>query len=186
MLTFDADDTLFPGGCSLSEDDWIVDAILTFLRKGLAQWFCCCNMLSALLQAYFHRTFAITVGCNSVCPLQPAGLMVAVVTAAGYPGADGARKFVPAPPPNFVLDYDSPSRYEARLRGLLDAMISQGMDAKTTRRFFVLGGECNYLCQCNSGVLEPIEFNSLHFIFEPTENSYMQRNSGTTIGPLQR
>ncbi len=115
-----------------------------------------------------HRTFASTVGCNSVCPLQHAGLMVAVVTAAGYPGADGARKFVPAPPPNCVLDCDPPSRYEARLRGLLDAMISQGMDAKTTRRFFVLGGECNYLCQCNSGVLEPIEFNSLHVIFEPT------------------
>ena len=37
MLTFDADDTLFPGGCSLSEDDWVVDAILTFLRKGLSR-----------------------------------------------------------------------------------------------------------------------------------------------------
>jgi hypothetical protein len=36
MLTFDADDTLFPGGCSLSQDDWVVEAILTFLRKGVA------------------------------------------------------------------------------------------------------------------------------------------------------
>jgi len=37
-------------------------------------------------------------------------------------------------------------------------MITQGMDQKTTRRFFVLGGECNYLCQCNNGVLEPVEY----------------------------
>ena len=45
MLTFDADDTLFPGGCSLNEDDWVVDAILTFLRKGLSrdQNSCCCG-----------------------------------------------------------------------------------------------------------------------------------------------
>jgi hypothetical protein len=45
MLTFDADDTLFPGGCSLSQDDWVVEAILTFLRKGAANCtyiFCLC------------------------------------------------------------------------------------------------------------------------------------------------
>jgi hypothetical protein len=50
---------------------------------------------------------------------------------------------------------------------LLDAMIAQGMDQKTTRRLFVLGGECNYLCQCNSGVLEPIEYNSPRFKKNP-------------------
>jgi hypothetical protein len=94
---------------------------------------------------------------NCFFSLQRAGLIVAVVTAAGYPGADGARKFVPSAL-QFAAHCHSSARYEARLRGLLDAMVAQGMDQKTTRRLFVLGGECNYLCQCNSGVLEPIEY----------------------------
>lgn len=34
--------------------------------------------------------------CRFIFLQQGAGLIVAVVTAAGYPGADGARKFVPA------------------------------------------------------------------------------------------
>ena len=93
---------------------------------------------------------------------QPAGLIVAVVTAAGYPGADGARKFDSSFQFSFPLEYNSARRYEARLRGLLDAMIAQGMDEKTSRRLFVLGGECNYLCQCVSGVLEPVEYDDPH------------------------
>ncbi len=95
--------------------------------------------------------------CEFLFSLLLAGLIVAVVTAAGYPGADGARKSVPISS-DCAFDPHSNARYEARLRGLLDAMVAQGMDQKTSRRLFVLGGECNYLCQCNSGVLEPIEY----------------------------
>jgi hypothetical protein len=37
-----------------------------------------------------------SIACSCFCVTIDAGLIVAVVTAAGYPGADGARKFVPA------------------------------------------------------------------------------------------
>lgn len=63
------------------------------------------------------------------------GVHVALVTAAGY-------------------GYDSP-KYETRIGSLL-ASFSMLPDA-AKRRFFVLGGECNYLLQCNTACrLEPI------------------------------
>ena len=57
------------------------------------------------------------------------GLHVAVITAAGY-GLDGAK-------------------YEVRLRGLLDAFVAQKLSADEMSRFYVFGGECNYLLQCS-------------------------------------
>ena len=119
MLTFDADDTLFPGGCSLSENDWVVDAILTFLRKGSLQQLLKLLMLPVLFchssdfplrntfqaQILCHHTFTSSLAFT--IELHIAGLMVAVVTAAGYPGADGARKFVFTAAPDFLFDYDS-------------------------------------------------------------------------------
>ena len=71
MLTFDADDTLFPGGCSLSEDDWIVDAILTFLRKGLSRDCnsCCCGYFcfSLLLEGADAPDFILDAVFMSSC-----------------------------------------------------------------------------------------------------------------------
>jgi len=54
-------------------------------------------------------------------------LRVAVVTAAGY-GLDG-------------------SKYEVRLRNLLDAFASSTLSDSQIANFFVFGGECNYLLQ---------------------------------------
>eukprot|EP01035_Chromulina_nebulosa_P036377 gene36377-49000_t len=54
---------------------------------------------------------------------------VALITAAGY-GLDG-------------------SRYAQRLRGLLDRFIFENLDASEVACFYVFGGECNYLLQCN-------------------------------------
>ena len=52
-------------------------------------------------------------------------LYVAIVTAAGYPG--------------------DASRYEQRLSGLLDGFKASKLPKECLERFFVLGGECNYL-----------------------------------------
>ncbi|KAF9105078.1 IMP 5'-nucleotidase [Mortierella sp. AM989] len=60
--------------------------------------------------------------------LMRAGLRVAIVTAAGYPGDAG--------------------KYEERLTGLLNCFQSQKLSEKLLERFFVLGGECNYLFRC--------------------------------------
>ncbi|KAF9427958.1 IMP 5'-nucleotidase [Entomortierella beljakovae] len=57
-----------------------------------------------------------------------AGLHVAIVTAAGYPG-DAAK-------------------YEERLAGLLTCFNKQNLSGKLLERFYVLGGECNYLFRC--------------------------------------
>ncbi|KAJ3186596.1 IMP 5'-nucleotidase [Gaertneriomyces sp. JEL0708] len=53
------------------------------------------------------------------------GLYVAIVTAAGYPG--------------------DAKRYEQRLWGLLDGFKDSGLSKEALGRFYVLGGECNYL-----------------------------------------
>eukprot|EP00736_Rhodelphis_marinus_P005157 Rmarinus@m.14178 len=58
------------------------------------------------------------------------GINVALVTAAGYP--------------------HDPTKYEARLVGLLKFFIEANVPSEVRQRFFVLGGECNYLFRCNS------------------------------------
>ncbi|CAG8561665.1 5759_t:CDS:10 [Funneliformis caledonium] len=55
-------------------------------------------------------------------------LYVCVVTAAGYPG--------------------DASRYEQRLSGLLKGFENARLSKEMCEKFFVLGGECNYLLQC--------------------------------------
>ncbi|KAG0318885.1 IMP 5'-nucleotidase [Dissophora globulifera] len=60
--------------------------------------------------------------------LMRAGLRVAIVTAAGYPG--------------------DASKYEERLTGLLRGFQTYNLSEKLLSLFFVLGGECNYLFRC--------------------------------------
>ncbi|TPX37804.1 hypothetical protein SeMB42_g02723 [Synchytrium endobioticum] len=57
--------------------------------------------------------------------LLDAGLYVSIVTAAGYP--------------------NNPARYEQRLSGLLHGLQDSVLEHAAKARFFVLGGECNYL-----------------------------------------
>lgn len=60
--------------------------------------------------------------------LMKAGVRCALITAAGY-GLDG-------------------SKYEVRLRGLLDRFVLYNLTSEEVSRFLVFGGECNYLLQC--------------------------------------
>ncbi|KAG0333577.1 IMP 5'-nucleotidase [Podila humilis] len=60
--------------------------------------------------------------------LMRAGLRVAIVTAAGYPGDAG--------------------KYEERLAGLLRRFQMENLQETLLERFYVLGGECNYLFRC--------------------------------------
>ena len=62
---------------------------------------------------------------QALITLMEAGLYVAVVTAAGYPG--------------------KPERYEARFKGMLARMQERGCPAEVTDKFYCVGGECNYL-----------------------------------------
>ncbi|RIB28395.1 IMP-specific 5'-nucleotidase 1 [Gigaspora rosea] len=65
---------------------------------------------------------------NLLVKLLEFDLNVCVVTAAGYPG--------------------DAQRYEQRLSGLLKGFESARLPKKICERFYVLGGECNYLFQC--------------------------------------
>jgi IMP and pyridine-specific 5'-nucleotidase len=56
------------------------------------------------------------------------GIYVAIVTAAGYP--------------------KDAERYETRFRALLDKFEASGVGNTVRSRFFVVGGECNYLFRC--------------------------------------
>ncbi|KAJ2160662.1 IMP 5'-nucleotidase [Coemansia sp. RSA 552] len=58
------------------------------------------------------------------------GIWVGVVTAAGYG--------------------DAPERYEQRLAGLLHALAAAQLEPAALERFFVLGGECNFLFRCDA------------------------------------
>mmetsp|Transcript_17575 Transcript_17575/g.52054 ORF Transcript_17575/g.52054 Transcript_17575/m.52054 type:complete len:437 (+) Transcript_17575:115-1425(+) len=79
----------------------------------------------------------------SICRLLNDGVYVALVTAAGY-GLDAVK-------------------YEARIALLLQAFTEFGLSAEAKGRFFVLGGECNYLLQCGPNsrlvALEETEWN---------------------------
>ncbi|KAJ3037626.1 IMP 5'-nucleotidase [Rhizophlyctis rosea] len=67
---------------------------------------------------------------NLLIKLLQHGLYVAIVTAAGYPG--DAKK------------------YEGRLSGLLDGFRASDLSSEAVERFYVLGGECNYLFRYDS------------------------------------
>jgi IMP and pyridine-specific 5'-nucleotidase len=66
-----------------------------------------------------------------LCTLLAAKMNVALITAAGY-GFDGEK-------------------YETRLSGLLDVFRRLELNDDTLARFFVLGGECNFLLRCGPG-----------------------------------
>lgn len=66
---------------------------------------------------------------NALKELLKAGVYVAVVTAAGY-GLDG-------------------SKYEVRIGTLLKYLQDEGLSKTELERFFVVGGECNYLMNCS-------------------------------------
>mmetsp|Transcript_13543 Transcript_13543/g.37499 ORF Transcript_13543/g.37499 Transcript_13543/m.37499 type:complete len:301 (-) Transcript_13543:37-939(-) len=62
---------------------------------------------------------------DALLTLMQEGIVIAVVTAAGYPG--------------------KPERYAARFRGLLDRMKELKCPKEVTSKFYCMGGECNYL-----------------------------------------
>lgn len=89
LVTFDADDTIYEDGGTISKSSRMVQVIVELLRRGI---------------------------------------VVSLVTAAGYPG--------------------NPGRYEERLRGILDALEDVTMQERA--RFLVMGGECNYLFETHT------------------------------------
>jgi len=62
---------------------------------------------------------------DEIVSLMMSGVDVAIVTAAGYPG--------------------EPKRFEQRVQGLLDTFKKMRLGRDVTRRFHIMGGECNYL-----------------------------------------
>jgi hypothetical protein len=73
------------------------------------------------------------------------GVSVALVTAAGY-GLNAAK-------------------YENRIRNLLEAFTAQGLTAEAKQRFYVIGGECNYLLQVRANIhLKFHKWQCSHFV----------------------
>eukprot|EP00911_Craspedida_sp_UC1_P000673 UC1_evm1s517 len=73
-----------------------------------------------------------------IVALLEAGVCVAVVTAAGYE--------------------NKPGRYEQRLCGLLRTFRARALPPSTTEKFWVMGGECNFLFQCGADyALHPLD-----------------------------
>ena len=66
---------------------------------------------------------------DKIIQLMELGIHVAIVTAAGYPG--------------------EPSKFEGRLKGLVDAFEAQALPKEVRQKFHVMGGECNYLLRVN-------------------------------------
>jgi IMP and pyridine-specific 5'-nucleotidase len=71
---------------------------------------------------------------SDIISLMSKGVVVALVTAAGYKGR--------------------PDRYEQRLLGLMQEMMARNLPAEILSKFFVMGGECNYLFQCGPKVVD--------------------------------
>jgi IMP and pyridine-specific 5'-nucleotidase len=66
---------------------------------------------------------------DKIMQLMELGIHVAIVTAAGYPG--------------------EPTKFEGRLKGLVDAFEAQALPKEVYEKFHVMGGECNYLLRVN-------------------------------------
>jgi IMP and pyridine-specific 5'-nucleotidase len=66
---------------------------------------------------------------DKIMQLMELGIHVAIVTAAGYPG--------------------EPTKFEGRLKGLVDAFEAQALPKEVREKFHVMGGECNYLLRVN-------------------------------------
>ena len=73
-----------------------------------------------------------------IIQLMRANVHVAIVTAAGYPGA--------------------PERFEQRVEGLLAAFRALNVPKEVTDRFHIMGGECNYLLRVGPGKDRRLEF----------------------------
>ena len=81
---------------------------------------------------------ADSILCVLLCKLLEAGVNVVLVTAAGY-------------------GYQC-EKYEARLTGLLEYLVQEEVAAEAMERFYVMGGECNYLMQLTGqGRLRKVE-----------------------------
>ena len=77
---------------------------------------------------------------NWICSLLQDGIAIALVTAAGYQEAE---------------------RYEARIYGLLEAFRERSFPPSMMHKFYVMGGECNYLFRANHHYhLERIPFET--------------------------
>mmetsp|Transcript_26481 Transcript_26481/g.103144 ORF Transcript_26481/g.103144 Transcript_26481/m.103144 type:complete len:405 (-) Transcript_26481:1695-2909(-) len=86
----------------------------------------------------FHPDSALVVHLIS---LLEKGVFVALVTAAGYE--------------------NNPEKYESRLSGLLAGFKAHNLSQAAASRFFVLGGECNFLYKCKADYkLEVVRFES--------------------------
>ncbi|TPX30722.1 hypothetical protein SmJEL517_g05758 [Synchytrium microbalum] len=88
--------------------------------------------------------------------LLDAGLYVSIVTAAGYP--------------------NNPTRYEQRLSGLLHGLQASALAAEARARFFVLGGECNYLFRYDPSVH--------HLVSIPEEEYHSKAAIGNYTWPI--
>uniref|UniRef100_A0A7S1FSJ5 IMP-specific 5'-nucleotidase 1 n=1 Tax=Corethron hystrix TaxID=216773 RepID=A0A7S1FSJ5_9STRA len=84
------------------------------------------------------------------------GVTIAVVTAAGY-------------------EYQS-EKYELRLSGLLNFLKEKGLSKEECSRFFIFGGECNYLLQLGDDF-------KLHGVPEHGEGGWMTASKGFIDSP---
>mmetsp|Transcript_19693 Transcript_19693/g.33790 ORF Transcript_19693/g.33790 Transcript_19693/m.33790 type:complete len:414 (-) Transcript_19693:203-1444(-) len=86
------------------------------------------------------------------------GIYVAVVTAAGYPG--------------------EPLKYMQRLAGLFEQFTQRDVSCDVLSRFYVLGGECNYLFECGRIAhdvqlfpVPPHKFNTAHSVLSQGDHA---------------
>eukprot|EP00041_Stephanoeca_diplocostata_P028624 m.823750 g.823750 ORF g.823750 m.823750 type:complete len:422 (+) comp23404_c0_seq1:107-1372(+) len=84
------------------------------------------------------KTFEDEKLARYLCRLITEGVYVALVTAAGYG--------------------NNSEKYEARIQLLLDTFAALDLPEEARARFFVMGGECNFLLRCNAqSRLVPLE-----------------------------
>lgn len=135
LLTLDADCTIY------SDGKWIDTHFLfrtLFLRN--------CQRPLLSLQNNTYSSFSHVGGTlapgdqiiHSLVKIMRLGIHVAIVTAASYPG--------------------EPWKYEQRLAGLLSSLafaVNAGAPKEIADRFWVMGGQCNYLLKCRIEVSKP-------------------------------
>jgi hypothetical protein len=88
---------------------------------------------------------------EQIIELMVSGVKIAVITAAGY-GLDG-------------------SKYAIRLQGLLQSFVQAGLTKEQISRFYVFGGECNYLLQATLAEVDVLDAPNVGFLHNPASDS---------------
>ena len=145
LISFDGDQTLYSDGGNFEDNDELASAIILLLKH---------NVKVALITAAGYGYY----GALNICKVVHNAIWGIYLLRIGNRSIHRDQIFRCVLSNTFLYaNRLDGSRYAQRLRGLLDRFIIESLDASEVACFYVFGGECNYLLQCNLQVRTTVD-----------------------------